>query len=95
VPVVLVGADCAVLGAAGVSEKGQSAYCARLPSTGDTLWSLVPGTEVPAPTVTADPTDVEYPAGIEQQVDVCVQQTGQTRVQCREDVRQGNLSGPA
>ncbi|MDT5391934.1 MAG: hypothetical protein QOE04_5575 [Mycobacterium sp.] len=95
VPVVLVGADCAVLGAAGVSEKGQSAYCARLPSTGDILWSLVPGTEVPAPTVTADPTDVEYPPGIEQQVDVCVQQTGQTRVQCREDVRQGNLSGPA
>jgi serine/threonine-protein kinase len=84
-----------VLGAAGVSEKGQSAYCARLPSTGDILWSLVPGTEVPAPTVTADPTDVEYPAGIEQQVDVCVQQTGRTRVQCREDVRQGNLSGPA
>jgi serine/threonine-protein kinase len=95
VPVVLVGADCAMLGAAGVSEKGQSAYCARLPATGDTLWSLVPGTEVPAPTVTADPTDVEYPPGIEQQVDVCVQQTGQTRVQCREDVRQGNLSGPA
>jgi serine/threonine-protein kinase len=95
VPVVLVGADCAVLGAAGVSEQGQSAYCARLPATGDTLWSLVPGTEVPSPTATAGPTDTAYPPGIEQQVEVCVQQTGQTRLQCRDDVRQGNLSGPA
>src|SRR6476661_1294346 len=38
VPVVLVGADCAVLGAAGVTETGQQAYCARLPSTGDIMW---------------------------------------------------------
>ncbi len=95
VPVVLVGADCAVLGAAGVSESGQGAYCARLPATGDMMWSLVPGTEVPSPTATAGPTDTQYPAGIEQQVDVCVQQTGQTRLRCREDVRRGNLSGPA
>jgi len=95
VPVVLVGADCAVLGAAGVSEQGQRAYCARLPATGDILWSLVPGTEVPSPTATPGATDTVYPPGIEQQVEVCVEQTGQTRLQCREDVRQGNLSGPA
>lgn len=95
VPVVLVGADCAVLGAAGVSEQGQRAYCARLPATGDVLWSLVPGTEVPSPTATPGATDTVYPPGIEQQVEICVEQTGQTRLQCREDVRQGNLSGPA
>lgn len=94
VPVVLVGADCGVLGAAGVSETGQKAYCARLPSTGDIMWSLVSG-EVPTPTVTKGPNDPAYPAGIEQQVDVCIQQTGQTRAECREDVRRGNLSGPA
>jgi serine/threonine-protein kinase len=93
VPVVLVGADCAVLGAAGVTETGQQAYCARLPSTGDTMWSLVSGV-VPTPTVTKNPTDPVYPAGIEQQVEVCIQQTGQTRLQCREDIRRGNLSGP-
>jgi serine/threonine-protein kinase len=93
VPVVLVGADCAVLGAAGVTETGQKAYCARLPSTGDIMWSLVSGV-VPTPTVTKGPTDPVYPAGIEQQVDVCIQQTGQTRPECREDVREGNLSGP-
>ena len=93
VPVVLVGADCGVLGAAGVTETGQKAYCARLPSTGDIMWSLVSGV-VPTPTVTPGPTDPIYPAGIEQQVDVCIQQTGQTRAECREDVRRGNLSGP-
>jgi serine/threonine protein kinase, bacterial len=94
-PVVLVGADCAVLGAAGLSETGQHAYCARLSATGDMMWSLVPGTEVPSPTASAGPSDVEYAPGIEQQVDVCVQQTGQTRLQCRENVREGNLNGPA
>jgi serine/threonine-protein kinase len=94
VPVVLVGADCAVLGAAGVTETGQKAYCARLPETQDIMWSLVPGV-VPDPTITAGPSDQVYPAGIEQQVDVCIQQTGQSRQQCREDVRRGNLSGPA
>ena len=94
VPVVLVGADCAVLGAAGVTETGQKAYCARLPATQDIMWSLVPDV-VPDPTITRGPTDQVYPVGIEQQVDVCVQQTGRTRLECREDVRNGNLSGPA
>jgi serine/threonine protein kinase, bacterial len=93
VPVVLVGADCGVLGAAGITETGQKAYCARLPSTGDIMWSVVSG-EVPTPTVTPGPNDPAYPAGIEQQVDVCIQQTGQTRAECREDIRRGNLSGP-
>jgi serine/threonine-protein kinase len=95
VPVVLVGADCAVLGGAGVSEKGQQAYCARLTATGDMMWDLAPGTEIPSPTVTAGPTDTPYAPGIEEQVDVCVQQTEQTRQECRDDVRQGNLTGPA
>jgi serine/threonine-protein kinase len=94
VPVVLVGADCGVLGAAGITETGQKAYCARLPSTGDIMWSVVSGV-VPTPTVTRGPNDPVYPSGIEQQVDVCIQQTGQTRPECREDIRRGNLSGPA
>jgi serine/threonine protein kinase, bacterial len=94
VPVVLVGADCGVLGAAGVTETGQKAYCARLPSTGDIMWSLVSGV-VPTPTVTKGPNEPSYPQGIEQQVDVCIQQTGRTRLECREDIRRGNISGPA
>jgi serine/threonine-protein kinase len=94
VPVVLVGADCATLGAAGQSTSGQTAYCARLPSTGDTMWSLYNG-QVPSPTVTPGPTDPVYPPGIEEQVAVCVQQTGHPRVQCRNEIKEGNLSGPS
>jgi serine/threonine-protein kinase len=94
VPVVLIGADCATLGAAGQSTSGAPAFCARLAATGDEMWSLTSGA-VPSPTVTAGPTEQTYPAGIEQQVEVCVQQTGQTRLQCRDQIRQGNLEGPA
>jgi len=93
-PVVLVGADCQVLGAAGVSDTGQKAYCARLPPANTIMWSLVSGV-VPSPTVTPGPGDEVYPDGIEEQVRVCVQQTRQTRVECREDIRRGNLYGPA
>jgi len=94
IPVVLIGADCATLGAAGQSTSGAPAFCQRLPSTGDMMWSLY-NSDVPAPTVAAGPTDDVYAPGIEQQVQVCVQETGQTRLQCREDVRRGNLVGPA
>ncbi len=94
VPVVLIGADCATLGAAGQSTSGQTAYCAKLPSTGDAMWSLYNG-QVPSPTVTPGPTDQVYAPGIEEQVAVCVQQTGNSRVQCREEIREGNLTGPA
>jgi serine/threonine-protein kinase len=93
VPVVLIGADCATLGAAGVSASGAQAYCSKLSLTGDTVWSLYSGA-VPAPSVTPGATDEVYPDGIEQQVRVCVQQTGQTRLKCREDIRRGNLYGP-
>lgn len=94
VPVVLVGAHCAVLGALGITETGQKAYCARLRSDGDIMWSLVPGV-IPKPTVTPGPNDPVYPVRLEQEVDVCIEQTGQTRLQCREEIRQGNLHGPS
>ena len=93
VPVVLIGADCATLGSAGVSETGQTAYCARLPSTGDMMWSIYSG-PVPAPSATPGPGDQVYPHGIEEQVRVCVEQTKQSRQKCRDDIRQGNLVGP-
>jgi serine/threonine protein kinase, bacterial len=93
-PVVLVGADCQILGAAGISDTGQKAYCARLPPANTIMWSLVSGV-VPSPTVTPGPNDEVYPEGIEEQVRVCVQQTGQSRAECRDDIRRGNLYGPA
>ncbi len=42
-PVVVIGAECAVLGAAAVDETGAPAYCARSASE-TTVWSLQPGT---------------------------------------------------
>ncbi|APE17728.1 serine/threonine-protein kinase [Mycolicibacterium pallens] len=42
-PVVVIGANCAVLGAAAVSEKGAPAYCAHAtPGAGAIVWSLQP-----------------------------------------------------
>ncbi|MCB1263819.1 MAG: serine/threonine protein kinase [Mycobacterium sp.] len=42
-PVVVMGADCAVLGAAAVDADGTDAYCARVNSQGDqTVWSRIP-----------------------------------------------------
>ncbi|MDT5130486.1 MAG: hypothetical protein QOH54_6130 [Mycobacterium sp.] len=93
VPVVLIGADCATLGAAGQTSTGQPAYCARLPSTGDAMWSVYSG-QVPDPTAVPAPGDPTYTPGVEQQVRVCVQETGQDRLTCRENVRRGNLVGP-
>ncbi|GAY15925.1 serine/threonine-protein kinase [Mycobacterium sp. shizuoka-1] len=42
-PVVVIGANCAVMGAAAVSEKGAPAYCAHAtPGGAATVWSLQP-----------------------------------------------------
>ncbi|MCX2931954.1 serine/threonine-protein kinase [Mycobacterium sp. CVI_P3] len=42
-PVVVIGANCAVLGAAAVSESGAPAYCAHAaPGADATVWSLQP-----------------------------------------------------
>ena len=88
-PVVLIGADCATLGAAGMSDTGKPAYCAHLASTNDNIWSLYPG-EISTPTVSPGPTDEVYAPDIESAVRVCMEQTGQTRRECRDDVVRGN-----
>ena len=90
---VLIGADCATLGAAGQTTTGQVAYCARLPSIGDIMWSLYNG-QVPDPTAIPASGDPTYTPGIEQQVRVCVEETGQDGATCRDNVRRGNLVGP-
>ena len=44
-PVVVIGADCAVLGAAAVTETGAPAYCARADSqSAASVWSVQPET---------------------------------------------------
>ncbi|HUO37887.1 MAG TPA: serine/threonine-protein kinase [Mycobacterium sp.] len=92
IPVVLIGADCATLGAAGVSATGAPAYCARLATTGATMWSLYKS-QIPVPSETPGPTDQVYPPGVEDQVRVCVDETGQTRVKCHDEIGQGAPSG--
>ena len=93
-PVVLIGADCATLGAAGLTTGGQQAYCSRLPATGDPVWSIYQSAGQ-APTAMPGPTDEVYPGDIEHQVRACVSETKKTRLECREDIRRGNLEGPA
>lgn len=91
VPVVVVGADCATLGAAGITGDGKSAYCARLSSTGEPLWSLYDG-EIPHPSVTPEPGSAA-PAGAP--VLVCVEQTGQSQADCHDDIQQENADPTA
>ncbi|CAN3131420.1 serine/threonine-protein kinase [Mycobacterium sp. smrl_JER01] len=86
-PVVVVGADCATLGAAGVTEGGAPAYCARLVSTGAPLWSLYPG-EIPHPSGAPEPGSDT--GGPDTPVLVCMQQTGQSQVDCHDDILQEN-----
>jgi serine/threonine-protein kinase len=88
-PVVVVGASCATLGAAGVTEGGAPAYCAHLSTANASLWSLYPG-EISSPTVTPGPNDEVYPPETESPVLVCMEQTGQSRLDCHDDILQRN-----
>jgi serine/threonine protein kinase, bacterial len=88
-PVVAIGANCATLGAAGITPTGGPAYCAHLPTTNATIWSLYPG-EVSSPTVTAGPTDEVYPSATESPVLVCMEQTGKSRLDCHDDILRSN-----
>ena len=93
-PVVVVGANCATLGAAGITEAGAPAYCAHLSTTNATIWSLYPG-EISSPTATAGPNDEVYPSETESPVLVCMEQTGQTHVDCHDDILQSNARASA
>ncbi|MFV1363256.1 serine/threonine protein kinase, partial [Mycolicibacterium elephantis] len=88
-PTVVIGADCSPVGATGTTEDGSTAYCSTLQSTGASIWSLTEG-EVPSPTVTTAATDVPLPFAEESPVRVCMEQTGQTRRECRRDIRESN-----
>lgn len=86
---VVIGANCSPQGSTGTTENGSTAYCSNLQSTGTTIWSLTEG-DVPSPTVTTAATDAPLPVLEESPVRVCMEQTGQTRWQCRQDIRQSN-----
>ena len=85
----VVGADCDPSAGTGTTADGTTVYCESLAGTDATIWSLSPGT-VPSPTVTADPTEEQLPAAQESPVRVCMEQTGMTRRECREQIRLSN-----
>lgn len=91
-PVVVVGADCATLGGAGITEGGEPAYCARLASSGEPLWSLYPG-EIPRPSSTPAPVEGGPPP--DAPVLVCMEQTGQNQGDCHDDILQENTDPSA
>ena len=88
-PVVAVGANCATLGAAGITDGGAPAYCAHLATVDKTIWSLYPGA-IASPTKAAGPGDEVYPSETESPVLVCMEQTGKNRVDCHNDILQSN-----
>jgi serine/threonine protein kinase, bacterial len=90
-PVVVVGANCATLGEAGLTETGAPAYCAHLSATDTTIWSTYPG-EISSPTVTPGPDDPVLPSESQAPVLVCMEQTGQSHVDCHSDILEGNAS---
>ncbi len=95
VPVVMIGADCAPLGSAGVTTSGAQAYCARLPAVNDEVWSLYAG-DVPSPTSTPGPGEPVYDPETEAQVRVCTDQTQQSRADCHESITNSNAQyGPS
>lgn len=88
-PPVVIGADCLPEGSTAVTATGATAYCSSIQDTNATIWSLTPGA-VPIPTVTTDPAEEPLPAAEEPLVRVCMQQTGQTRRECREQILRSN-----
>ncbi|MBJ7341197.1 serine/threonine-protein kinase [Mycolicibacterium sp.] len=85
----VVGADCSPVGSTATTADGATAYCSTLHGSSATIWSLSEG-DVPSPTVTIAPTETPLPVEQETPVRVCMQQTGQTRRECREDIRRSN-----
>ena len=88
---VVIGANCTPVGSTGTTADGSTAYCSTLQGTGTTIWSLTQG-DVPSPTVTVTTAPTEAPLAPEEEspVRVCMEQTGQTRRECRDDIRQSN-----
>jgi len=85
----VVGADCSPVGSTGTTASGATAYCETLQPTGRSVWSLTQG-DIPSPTVAPDPAEPPLPFLEETPVRLCMQQTGQTRRECRREIRAGN-----
>jgi serine/threonine-protein kinase len=85
----VIGANCAPVGSTATTANGSTAYCETLQGGDTSIWSQNQG-DIPSPTVTTEATDEPLPAVEESPVRVCMQQTGQTRRECRRDIRESN-----
>ena len=85
----VIGADCSPVGRTATTADGSTAYCSTLQTTGGSIWSLTEG-DVASPTVSTEPTDPPLPIAEESPVRVCMEQTGQTRRECRRAIRESN-----
>jgi serine/threonine-protein kinase len=88
-PAAFIGADCSPVGSAGVTTGGATAYCVTVQGTAVTIWSLH-DRDVPIPTYTRAPTETPLPPTEESPVRICMEQTGQSWLRCREDIRRSN-----
>ncbi|WP_422743941.1 serine/threonine-protein kinase [Mycobacterium sp. WMMD1722] len=84
-PVVVIGANCATMGAAGVTNTGAPAYCAELTDTNQTIWSKYQG-QFDSPSV---PTGMDPR---EANVRVCVEQTKRSAADCSAEIDRQNGS---
>jgi serine/threonine protein kinase, bacterial len=91
-PAAFVGADCSPVGSTGVTTTGATAYCVTVQGTAVTIWSLH-DRDVPIPTYTPAPTETPLPSAEESPVRICMQETGQSWLRCREDIRRSNGAG--
>ena len=85
----VIGAHCSPVGLISTTAEGVKAYCATLQPSGETVWSLQQG-DIPSPTATTQPTDTPLPTADETPIQMCMQQTGKTRLQCWESIRRSN-----
>jgi serine/threonine-protein kinase len=81
-PVAVIGAICGPPGTTGVTGGGSTAYCSLMQGIAPPTyaWSLHPG-------------DVASP-GPEPRVRICMDQTGQTRLRCLEEIRASEGAPP-
>ena len=88
-PAAVIGANRSPVGSTGTTAEGSTTYCYTLQTTGASIWSLTQG-DIASPTVTTEPTEEPMPSAEESPVRVRRQQTGQTRRECRDGIRESN-----
>ncbi len=83
-----IGARCGSPGATGLTTDGTTVYCSQLQYTNRYLWSGSQGV-IPNPVLTSAPAAAP-PSEDESPVQICMQQTGHTRLRCAEEILRGN-----